>query len=128
MVYMPCVASILSSTAYSLDDHSSVAKPGHVENMSLYLPSSLPSSLPLQLCATGLSSGLVEKEIKLRTAQANDVLAEIRRQRRIVTGLVLFKKLHVSEDGQKKNTRIRMLFKQFTNKMEHVAERYRAAR
>lgn len=76
---------------------------------------------------TGISPGLLDKEIKLRIAQADDALAEIRRQRRIVTGLVMFKKLNVSGSGQKKNTRIRSLFRRFNNKTEHVAERYRAA-
>lgn len=126
MVYMPCVASILSSTMDpdSSDDHPAV----HVENLPLYLPSSLPSSLPAQLCVTGLSPGLAEKEIRLRMAQADDALAEVCRQRRIVTGLVLFKKLHISGAGQRNNTRIRALFKRFSNKTERVAERYRAAR
>jgi hypothetical protein len=127
MVYMPCVATILSS-ATDLDSDQSTETPERVENTQLYLPSSLPSSLPLQLRVTGLSPGLAEKEIRLRIAQADDALAEIRRQRRIVTGLVLFKKLHVSGTGQKKNTRMRTLFKRFSNKTERVAERYRAAR
>jgi len=67
-------------------------------------------------------------EIRLRIAQADDALAEIRRQRRTLTGLVLFKHLHVSGTGQKKNTRIRTLFRRLGNKIERVAERYRAAR
>jgi hypothetical protein len=41
--------------------------------------------------------------------------------------LVLFKKLHVSGTGQKKNTHIWILFKWLSNKIEHVAERYHAA-
>jgi len=127
MVYMPCVASILSSSTTNLDDPDD-CPPERVENTPLYLPSSLPSSLPTQLCVTGLSPGLAGKEIRLRVAQADDALAEIRRQRRIVTGLVLFKKLHVSGTGQKNNTRIRTLFKRFGNKTDRVAERYRAAR
>ena len=83
--------------------------------------------MPAQLRVTGISPGLVEKERKLRLAQADDALAEIRRQRRIVTGLVIFKKLNVSGSGQKKNTRMHTLFKRFSNKTERVAEHYRAA-
>jgi hypothetical protein len=48
MVYMPCVATILSS-ATDLDSDQSTETPERVENTQLYLPSSLPSSLPLQL-------------------------------------------------------------------------------
>src|ERR1700689_4090239 len=84
--------------------------------------------MPAQLRVTGISPGLVEKETKLRLAQADDALAEIRRQRRIVTGLVIFKKLNVSGSGQKKNTRMRTLLKHFSNKTERAAERYWAAR
>ena len=129
MVYMPCVAILLSSL------HTTALDNGHiddaiekVENASLWLPSSLPASLPPQLRTTGISPGLVDKEIRLRAAQADDALAEIRRQRRILTGLVLFKKLTVSGTGQKKNTKMRTLFKRFNNKTQRAAERYRAAR
>lgn len=82
MVYMPCVATLLSSS------HTTALDSGHiedatekVENTSLWLPSSLPASLPLQLHATGISPGLIDKEIRLRVAQADDALAEIRQQR-----------------------------------------------
>lgn len=130
MVYMPCVASLLS---LSLTDHidGNEVRPSpslSVESMPLWLPSSLPASMPAQLRMTGLSAGLADKEARLRVAQADDALAEIRRQRRIVTGLVIFKHLNVSGMGQKKNTRIRTLFMRFNNKTERVAERYRAAR
>jgi hypothetical protein len=131
MVYMPCVASLLASSAIPEQD-TNVTTPllpsERVENMPLWLPSSLPATMPAQLRVTGLSPGLLEKETKLRLAQADDALAEIRRQHRIVTGLVIFKKLNVSGRGQKKNTRMHMLFKRFSNKTERVAERYRAAR
>jgi hypothetical protein len=131
LVYMPCVASLLASSAINGFDINSPIPPlpsERVENMSLWLPSSLPTSMPAQLRTTGLSPGLLDKETKLRLAQADDALAEIRRQRRVVTGLVIFKKLNVSGSGQKKNTRMHSLFKRFSNKTERVAERYRAAR
>jgi hypothetical protein len=127
MVYMPCVASLLGSASTDIDSSRSPLPSECVENISLWLPSSLPTSMPIQLRTTSLSPGLIEKETKLRLTQADDALAEIRRQRRIVTGLVIFKKLNVSGSGQKKNTRMRTLFKRFSNKMEQAAERYRAA-
>lgn len=124
MVYMPCVATLLSDTD-ELD--AAAVSSRHAENVPMFLPSRLPSTLHPQLRATGISPGLLDKEIKLRVAQADDALAELRRLRRLVTGLVLFKKLNISGTGQKKNTRIRTLFKRFGNKTERVAERYRAA-
>jgi hypothetical protein len=85
------------------------------------------TTLHSQHHTAGIFPGLLDKEVKLRIAQADDALAEVCRQRRIVTGLVLFKKLNLSGTGQKSNTRIRMLFKRFSNKMERIAERYRMA-
>jgi hypothetical protein len=128
MVYMPCVASLLVSAATDSDSSGSPLPSERVKNISLWLPSSLPMSMPIQLRSTGLSPGLIEKETRLHLAQADDALAEIRRQHRIVTGLVIFKKLNVSGLGQKKNTRMRTLFKRFSNKTERAAERYCAAR
>jgi hypothetical protein len=130
MVYMPCVASILTpSDPDAADSPSSTSLPHErVENKPLYLPSTLPATLPQQLRVTGLSPGLADKEIRLRIAQADDALAEIRRLRRVVTGLVIFKKLHVSGTGNAYNTRMRVLFQRFGHRTERVAERYRAAR
>ena len=129
MVYMPCVASLLScSPNPGLDEICTDASfTEHVENIRLFLPSSLLTTLPPALHAIGISPGLLEKEIKLHIAQADDALAELRRQHRIVTGLVLFKKLNISGIGQKKNTRLRTLFKRFKNTTERAAERYHTA-
>jgi hypothetical protein len=107
--------------------HTNTFSTGCVEDLLLFLPSSLPTTLHPQLHAMGMLSNLLDKEIKLCIAQADDALAEIHRQRRIVTGLVLFKKLNMSGTGQKNNTRLQTLFKRFSNKTERVAERYRAA-
>lgn len=125
MLYMPCVAALLLSSHSTAVDTDPTEK---VEMIPLWLPSSLPASLPQQLHTSGISSGLAEKETRLRIAQADDALAEIRRQRRILTGLVLFKKLNVSGQGQKKNTKMRTLFNRFSNKTQRAAERYRSAR
>jgi hypothetical protein len=128
MVYMPCVATLLpSSPNDTFELHETASLSQHPENILLFLPSSLPPTLHPELRSTGVSPGLLEKEIKLRIGQADDALAELRRQRRVITGLVLFKKLNVSGTGQKKNTRIRTLFKRFSNKTERIAERYRHA-
>jgi hypothetical protein len=119
MAYMPCVATLSHLPAIDVDNaHTSSEK---AENIPLWLPSSLPASLPSQLHITGISQGLADKEKRLRIAQADDALAEIRRQRRILTGLVIFKKLNVSGMGQKKNTKMRTLFKRFNNKTQWAA-------
>jgi len=129
MVYMPYVASLLSSSPNpSFDEiRTDASSTEHVENITLFLPSSLPTTLPPALCAIGISPGLLEKEIKLCITQADDALAELRRQHHIVTGLVLFKKLNISGTGKKKNTRLRTLFKRFKNTTKCAAERYHTA-
>lgn len=130
MVYMPCVASLLSSLAspdFDAPRPKSVSSSECIENTPLWLPSALPTTMPVVLQTHGLTPGLREKETRLRVAQAEDALAEVRRLRRIVTGLVIFKKLNVSGTGQKKNTRMRTLFKRFGNSTKRAAERYRAA-
>jgi hypothetical protein len=129
MVYMSCVASLLMSSMNSDPDesHMDICSTEPVEDIPLYLPSSLSTTLHSQHHTAGIFPGLLDKEVKLRIAQADDALAEVRRQRRIVTGLVLFKKLNLSGTGQKSNTHIRLLFKRFSNKTECIAERYRMA-
>jgi hypothetical protein len=124
MVYMPCVASLLSSSPNpDLNEiRTNASSMERVENITLFPPSSLLTTLPLALREIGISPGLLEKEIKLCIAQADDALAELCRQRRIVTGLVLFKKLNISGTGQKKNTRLRTLFQRFGNTIKRIAE------
>src|ERR1700751_1125189 len=88
LVYMPCVASLVAqsptvpfeTTESSLDATELLAEPA--ESISLHIPSSLPQHLR-QL--PGLAT-LLEKESRLRIAQADDTLAGIRRQRRIISG------------------------------------------
>lgn len=123
MVYMPCVASLVSSISADGDTSES-----HAEDIPLFLPSSLPAILSHDIRTTGLTPGLMDTEKRLRLAQADDALAEVRDQRRTLTGLVIFKKLNVSGTGQKANTRVRTLFKRFNNKTVSAAERYRSAR
>lgn len=94
------------------------------ESIALHLPSALPPHI------RNISSvkTFAEKERKLREAQADSALTDIRRQRRILSGLYLFKKLNVSGPGIKANTRMHSLFKRFNHKTLRCAERYRAAR
>jgi hypothetical protein len=80
MVYMPCVASLLTSATKTEHIEHDTTSTEWVENASLWLPSALPASLSDELRTTGLSPGLLEKERRLRVAQADDALAEVRRQ------------------------------------------------
>jgi hypothetical protein len=120
---MPGVVSLLPS--FSNDDGEAACE---AEAIPLWLPSSLPLSLPHQLHTTGMLPVLLEKEKHLLIAQADDALADICQQRRTMTGLMIFKKLNISDAGQKQNTRMHTLFKRFNNKTERVADRYRDAR
>lgn len=88
----------------------------------------LPSSLPPGLRESGCTDGLLDKEHRLRVAEADDALVALRRQLRITTGVFNYKKTHVSGTGQKSNTRARTLLSQLTVKTKMFADRYRAAR
>jgi hypothetical protein len=85
----------------------------------------LPSSLTPPLRST--VPRMAEIERKLRVAQCDDALAEIRRQRRLISGLFTFKKLNLSGQGNKPNTRLRSIFNRINSKTDRLAERYRAA-
>ncbi len=93
------------------------------EHIQLWLPSALPGPL-----RPSLQCGLVDKERRLRMAQADDALEDIRRLRRILTGIADFKRYNVSGTGQRTSGRVRTLFAKFEQKVRRAAERYRAAR
>ncbi|KAG6808449.1 hypothetical protein H0H92_004083 [Tricholoma furcatifolium] len=111
---MPCVAFLLPIDG--LDDSEN-----NPEALPLHLPSSLTAKLREQLV------DLAEKEERLQFAQADDSLSEIRRHRRILTGLYQFKKLNVSGTGNRPNTHMYGLFKQFNDRIDRFASRYHLA-
>jgi hypothetical protein len=120
LVYTPCVAPLL---APSLDIPDLDTRPvEHAEAIHLHLPSLLPVNLHQTI------TNVCDREHRLREAQADDSLSEIRRQCRIIKGLWQFKKLNVAGMGNKPNTRMRTLYNRFNNKTQRCAERYRAAR
>lgn len=106
LVYMPCVTNLLMQTPTTTANSPSVE---HVESISLHLPSSLPQHLR----QSPELSAIVEKECRLRVGQADDALADIRRQRRIISGLWQFKKLNVDGTGNWACTRMRTLYNRF---------------
>lgn len=94
------------------------------EDIKLFLPSALPPSLRQLSSLTSHCN----KERCLRLAQLSDCLEDIRRLRRVLTGITQFKRLNVSNTGQRANTRIRALYARFEAKIRRSVLRYRAAR
>ena len=120
---MPCIDQVLAAhTANANSDitPSVLEKP---ETMPLHLPLSIPSSF----WSTGCVSGLVDKERRLRLAQVDDGLNELRRQLRISATLLDYKKIQVGGSSQKMSTRMRSLMSRFHDKTIRCAERYSAA-
>jgi hypothetical protein len=120
IIYIPAVTSLLdaSGSGVVLD---TINNP---ECLRLFLPSSIPSPLNQD---SNIKT-LAEKECRLRVAQADEALSDIRRGRRTITGLNQFKKFNISGAGNKPNTRMRMLYNRVMNKISRAAERYRTAR
>lgn len=90
------------------------------EAIPLYLPSAVPPNL-------GLSDTLMDKERRLRLAQIQDTLLELRRLLRVTLGLWDYK-FQQAGFGQRANTRTRSLIARFQEKVDRCAERYRATR
>jgi hypothetical protein len=112
-VYMPGISEL--RTQALLD------KPSPPESIPLYLPSSVPSVLRSNF------SSLTEKEARIRIAQAEDALSELRRLLRITMGLWHYKFTQVGP-SQRSGTRARSLINRFKDKIFNCAESYRSAR
>lgn len=89
------------------------------ETIKLFLPSQCPHQPPL--------STLREKETRLRLAQAEDALHELKRLLRIIDGLWQHKFTQIGF-GQGPNTRLRSQITRFKAKVSRTADRYRMAR
>ena len=115
LAYIPHVASLISQTQPSTDENenaSTLPPETFAENIPLFLP----SSLPLHIRNLPELQDICQLERRLREAQADDALAEVRRQRCIIQGLWQFKKLNVSGTGNTPNTRMLMLWSHFDKK------------
>jgi hypothetical protein len=133
LVYTPSVAPLVVESLAASSSVEALATSPNVddvlpmepaESIPLYLPSSLPEHIrQLPELAT-----LLEKERRLRVAQAEDALAEIRHQRRIISGLWQFKRFNIDGTGNRACTRIRALYNRFNLRTQRHAECYRAAR
>lgn len=89
------------------------------EKICLFLPSQIPPSPEI--------IGLREKEERLRLAQADDALTELKRLLRITMGLWTYKWQQLGP-SQRANTRARALISRYKEKVNRTADRYRAAR
>ena len=108
--YMPAVSQLCGEHS---SEHDSLCP----EGIPLYLPSSNPT----------LSGSLAEKEKRLRVAQLEDSLRELRRLLRVTMGLWEYKYTQLGP-SQRAGTWARSLISRFQGKIDRCAERYRAAR
>lgn len=93
------------------------------DDLKLWLPSELSQDDRAAWCLEGIP-GL---EFRFRYAQADDSLAEIRRLRRIVQGLLDQKAKHPSQ-SQRYSTRSKGVFGTFEARINRAVKRYRHAR
>ena len=117
LAYIPHLASLLPSDG---DNDSYYSNP---ESTPLYFPSSLPSKIR----QSPELKEIRDVEQRLREAQANDALADVRRLRRVIQGLWQFKKLNVSGTGNRANTRTLDSYSRFQTKLQRAANRYNVA-
>jgi hypothetical protein len=124
-VYMPAITELRANTdtndasAHDGDESSALSAP-RPESFQLYLPSGVPQHF-------WPSGSLVEKERRLRLAQADDALLELKRLLRVTLGLWHYKFTQLGP-SQRANTRARSMIARYREKINRCAERYRAAR
>ena len=120
IAHMSAISSIIASSPSPETIPLFLPSSPSPETIPLFLPSSLAPNTP------GLSQAL-EKEIRLRIAQANDALADIRHHLRLIAGLWQFKKLSVAGTGNQPNTRMQSFFNRLNHCKEQCVLWYRAA-
>ena len=120
LAYMQMVASLLHKELLL-----TTAEPVTValaEEVKLFLPSSVPMVLRNSM------KNVAAKELRLCKAQADESLEDIRRGRRMLTGLTQFKKLNICGAGNKPNTRMQTLYNRLQRRIKRAANCYQAAR
>jgi hypothetical protein len=88
---------------------------------------SLPLALPTAQCLL-ISSRLMQKELMLRVAQADDALANLRRHLRVGAKVFNDQTSQTSGTGMRRNTRMLNLRRRYDTKVALDAEQYHAAR
>lgn len=113
LAYTPHVASLLTSTFETSPDTRDILYE-LAENIPLYLPSSLPP----QIRNLPELEEIRDQEHCLREAQADDALAHIRQQRRVIQGMWQFKRVNISGTGNRPNTCMITLYKSLQSKVQ----------
>ena len=127
LVYTPQVALLVSRAQPPETSTTATSSSLLPETLPENLPLFLPSSLPAHLRVLPELREICQLEQRLHEPQADDALAEVRRQRHVIQGLWLFKRLNISGTGNRPNTRMISLYKRFSNKTDRAAEKYRSA-
>ncbi|KAG2139354.1 hypothetical protein DEU56DRAFT_912194 [Suillus clintonianus] len=120
-VYMPCV---MPSQDRQSEDNNTDTRSINAKDLCLHLPSSLPSPTVTLLSLTQL----VSLEFRLRVAQADDSLEDVRCNRCITQSLYQFKKGNISGTGNKANTRSHTTMTCFVEKSLAATDHYEHAR
>lgn len=115
---MPCSSRLRQAE----DQSAALPSDSQAEDYPLYLPSSVDPSL---WTGGGCAPGLLAKERKLRLAQADDALDELRRQLRMSSTLRDYKRAGAT--SQRISTRAYTQLSRFQDKTNRCAERYSAA-
>jgi hypothetical protein len=126
LVYIPHVASLLAQSS-SAPDSDTTTISSTPENLAENIPLLLPSALPHHIRNLPELAEVCKLEQRLREPQADDALASIQRQRRVIQGLWQFKRLNASGIGNRPNTKMLTLYKRFDSKTKRAAEEYRSA-
>ncbi|KAH8103711.1 hypothetical protein DFH11DRAFT_1768670 [Phellopilus nigrolimitatus] len=127
-MYMPGIAPVqlpVRSTTDAPDDISESVPPSV---SAIDIPLNLPSSLSADIRHLVCVPNLVEKELRLRIAQADDALNSLRKHLRIGATVFDFKKMQTAGTGTKPNTRMQSLITKYKLKTDRAADRYRTAR
>jgi hypothetical protein len=118
MVYMPGAEQIIARVKST----ASTEQLDHAELENLLLPSSISHANSMLGCILGLA----DKECRLRLAQADDALNELRRQLRVTSSILVFKRGQHSA-SQRLSRTTQGLMDRFRDKTLRCAQRYSAA-
>lgn len=129
-VYMPTCASLRSSTASAKSDGN--GEPEDHDPLANVLPEKAPLLLPSsfkneRLRTKVCPANIIDLERRMRIAQAEDALVDLRRLRRVYQGLSERLRKSVWGVGQKTNTRSRSILDGFRDKITRCKLRYQAA-
>ncbi|TFY52380.1 hypothetical protein EVG20_g10575 [Dentipellis fragilis] len=121
-VYMPVITTLISA------ESNNQPTPPHDIPKPEFEKLWLPSDINPGLCSVGVLGGLVEKELCLCIAEAEDALHEIRRAIHVHMGFRHYKKAQVNGPSQKRNTRVWEMLNKYIARHDRHFERYNAAR